>query len=439
MNSRSRSGASVRRFLPFFLCGLVAPLTSVGAQTQADLIALAKTLPLQRIGPSGSKPGEPLHLSIPIPPSGLAFPLAEMVVTREVLWLAKDIVATAADPLDPFDLTTVTTDILGRLPIPGNPNVSGKLNQIQVKELQVKQVAVDVSVAWTVTAGGTELTPDEDYLLAIGSRPTEADIKFAPTVFHDDEDATAPSKIANIKATVTLSANGVSSGAVPLEAPSTDGLPVPIPALGLPKILALFEDSNFGGWVAFLVPSDSKLRSRSSVEKKLESLIDIAASLGGIARFGAFATGLSGVANLLGSGEVRYHYGSLRHLQDMNVNGPGTVEDRATSLIFVGAPGTQVELYNDTNYDRGQGAITVFAPLRMVTMVNHLDNNKNDSMTSSPTKCVYVNAESDDDDGFHDNLSSVSFSDNMTPFELQGKKYYADEADQEESCRAHLN
>src|SRR5688572_23314051 len=100
------------------LGGIASLVLSAPAQPQtvADLTAIATHLRIERVGDSGAQAGEALRLRIPIPESGLTASVTALAVTREILWLGKDILGTAFDPLNPFDLTAVASDVVGRLP-----------------------------------------------------------------------------------------------------------------------------------------------------------------------------------------------------------------------------------------------------------------------------------------------------------------------------------
>ena len=78
-----------------------------------------------------------------------------------------------------------------------------------------------------------------------------------------------------------------------------------------------------------------------------------------------------------------------------------------SSLLFIGPPRRRVRLFNDRDFDPGEGQLDVTIDRQLVAYVSNLHTT---SPQSVPEGLVSVAHEAEDDeDGFGDTLSSLQF------------------------------
>jgi hypothetical protein len=355
----------------------------------------------------------------------------------DLTFLTKDVRFSDAK-LEP-DLTAVGLDpkILGGLPLGGVttlPGVGGLLGQVtgSLPLLDKARLSVSIEVTWTVLdAEGRPLATDQ-WSVSKGTvvndggvtkiRGTDITVAFLPAVEELTSNNPVPAPvIRTLRAHVKLSAGGTT---VERDLPD---IPVPVPTLAIPKVLAAFLHVNFqardgddDGGVLVMVPGNSPLRS---VEQLSTTLSALQAAVTTVKSFAGFATFLLGLDELIGAlaASPYFAFAATDAIDDLNditiiqrswYENDTELEDELSSMIFIGPAGKVLDVFCETDFDDENGHCKVTVGPDHVTLIRSLHS---DHPASEPGGMVQVLVEpthvliDDDDLTFGDWTSSLRF------------------------------
>lgn len=246
-------------------------------------------------------------------------------------------------------------------PPPATPTVPGLLGQL-FGTVGLPQLKVQVKVRWVVRdTFGKELKDGEDFIAAQGLSSPTVTMLLQPT-FQElrlDTMRNPGGSIICLSAMVTLS----------LGAKTLDFTVSPVPVLLLPllipTVVMLFSEPNFGlshdSAVLIIVPKHSPFASAEplfKMLKKIEAIISALRGLGGMASF------FLGLDELLGTvpDQPRLRFIAADEIPKLGdiiikrrpwyhvLGEDPSFDDRVSSLIIFGKPGTRVQFFNDTNF-----------------------------------------------------------------------------------------
>lgn len=345
--------------------------------TLEALTDLANSLRIVRDGPPEVMPGQPVSARLAPPTDSLSVtdflpgPLDLKLVTKQIRYLTP-----GPEPsLAPADLVAqIVGGIPLRLPVVGNlvgteelNGVPGELTQLEGTLPIPVQAPVTVTVEWSVRdADGSLLAEGDSFLAPDGLASPQVVLVFAPEVVELTASAPPPVAVQRfLHARVRLAAGGVTTPDIDLPP-----LPLLIPALAIPTVLAMFLHSNFqprdgddDGAVLVLVPEDSPFRSLAALQPTLDTLDSAVSRLTGFARFASFLLGLRDLTAALGAQpHVQFRaQDGIGNLNDITLIQRGffsndtEAEDELSSLIFLGPPGRKVECFVARRFRDGEG------------------------------------------------------------------------------------
>ena len=349
---------------------------------------LANTLRIDLTGPAQPAPGQAATAQI-VPQ------LSDISVTDvldgvvNVTWITKDVRFSTARLEPTLTAAGLDPNILGGIPLGGiTPlaGVPGLLGQLtgSIPLPTTTRVPISVEVAWSITdARGTTLTLGTDFLAPNGLGNPTVSLIFAPEMVELTTDNPLPAPIRrNLNARVRLTAGGTQTGVIPL--PS---IPILVPALTLPTILALFLHTDFqarsgddDGAVLLVVPANSPFGSLQQLQPTLNQLQGAASTLASFASFAAFVAGLSELTGALTAQPfVQFRStNAIGNLNDITLIQRGffendtEAEDELSSLIFIGPRGKQAQLFNARDFKTDEGALTLTIGQNLFVIVRNL-------------------------------------------------------------------
>jgi hypothetical protein len=281
-------------------------------------------------------------------------------------------------------------------------NAPGLLGQLRGEiPIAPVEVPVTVQVRWSVLDGDvtppTPLVEGTDFFAPEGltTSPT-ATFVFLPGIVRLSISTLLPPPARRIiHAEITLSAQGISSDPLPLD------LPVLVPSLAIPTVLALFRNPNFApsanagkspGVVLLVVPPDSPLASFDHLLTTLRALkvsIDPLSALSSPAlSFAGFLLGLNSLISALDAPQPIVLIEAQTEIPFLNRipvdRGVYTLpyfdadllalnaEDRFDSLIFLGKSGDQAVLFNNPEFNGAGGQFTITVRQEMFAIIRDL-------------------------------------------------------------------
>lgn len=340
---------------------------------------------------------------------------------------------------------TLTQTLAGQLTfpvaIPGQVNLSTQSPQAPASQtltgtIDLPQDApVAAGVSWLVLdEWGNELS-EEQFLAPEGLNASSLSILFVPPIveLRQDDPLPAPRKY-RIRCQVTLSAMGDT------QTFSLPEVPVLVPFIAVPTVLALFPKPNFmpeRGALLVVVPEHSPFREAGELLRLINKLQGIMARLTAIPRFALFVLGLQRLAaaiqpprlrfkvadeidNLnqikladIDVSYVRYHGADIFDVGD--AGNDMEAEDEMSSLMLLGLPGRRAECYNRREFKPGQGQMNVTTGADMFVALSDLKSPDPvppplDDPLHQGNPGVTIAAEpSDPDKAFNNELSSIAF------------------------------
>lgn len=283
-------------------------------------------------------------------------------------------------------------------------SIHGPLSAADVRDIQVDlttilpltvQVPVRVDVEWKVFSANdnTELEEGKHFeVLPASTQPgdliTAAEVSFLfhPTTVEPTQDRLVPGPIeAEIRAKVKLSAQPANGGAR-IEAPPVElRLPLLLPVIPLPTVLALFRHANLlprdtnlssrsnfintpDGFVLLVVPDDSPIKALTHLSDVLNAVGELGALAGSL--IPAQARLLLGVQALAQAISVQPHvkFRAVNQLNNLNavvmiqraaIHNDIEAEDEISSMILIGPKGTKVSLFNNRDLVANDGLLEV--------------------------------------------------------------------------------
>ncbi|MFJ8469840.1 hypothetical protein [Streptomyces swartbergensis] len=315
----------------------------------------------------------------------------------DLTFVTKDVRYKDAQPEANLTPTALGGNILGGQALSGVtplPGVGGLLGQLTgaVPLLSQSKVPVSLDVTWTVLdAQGQPLARDKwnptkgelfDDAGTPKLRGTDISVAFRPVV--QELTTTAP---VSAPVQCTLRAE-VKLKALTFEAArALPDIPVLVPTLGIPKVLAAFIHDQFqpkagddDGGVFIMVPGNSPLRSIEQLKSTLATLQTAATTL---KSFAEFATFLLGLDTLVGSvtASPYFAFAASDAIQDLNeitliqndwFTNDIELEDELSSMIFVGPDGKVADCFCETDFEDDNGHFKLRVGPQFVTLVRSL-------------------------------------------------------------------
>ncbi len=291
---------------------------------------------------------------------------------------------------------------------------------------------VRVEVKWSVRDGDpdhTDISSQEGtaFLAPDGLGSPEVSFVFPPQVVELTSTPAPPAVERFVRASVRLTAGGAETPFIELK----PDVPILVPALPVPTVLALFLHTNFeprqgddDGATLIVVPSNSPLRTVQQLQPVLNALESAVSSLSSFTGFASFLLGIRDLtAALPAQPHVQFRAtDSIGNLNDITLIQRGLfendteAEDELSSLIFIGPAGKRVQCFNARDFDDGEGQIDITIGRQsdgtigqqLFAIVRSLHSA---SPASEPTagEIERVKA-STQDDRFGDELSSLRFA-----------------------------
>lgn len=397
-------------------------------EPQKLLESLANTLQaVVRPGPGGAL------VNATIEPLPGQIDIAEILTgTLDATFITKDVRFAGFKPEDALTPAALGTSIISGQPLTGTPvatGVNGLLGQLtgKIPMLSQTKVPVQLEVVWSVQDEHGQPLAQDKWNISKGVPVTEGDvpkvkgteiaIAFKPVVAELTTTDPVPAPVrSQLVATVKLTALTFEHSV------SLPAVPVLIPALLIPKLLAAFRHADFAptsgdddGFVFLMVPGNSPLRSVEQLKTTLATLQETVTTLKAFAEFAAFLLKL----DILGRGVTASPYFSfaaadaVSDLNDITViqndllTDDIELEDEISSMIFIGPPGKLVHWFCEEDFDHDDGDLTVAVGEQLFTLVRTFDSAH---PVSDPPDKVHVITPADNTGGsFNDFMSSVRF------------------------------
>ncbi len=415
------------------------------------LQSLASTFSAVRAGPQEVLPGQPVTVKL-VPASAAGLRVPDLLQGQiNLTWITKDVRfedPTQANQLteptmtaDPFNQASIDALLLGKLParVPLTGTGVGGFVDLEGTPGQIAQlagtfpVAVEVpirlSVVWEVLQWKSvpvtipptfpyDTVDPSSFTAPNGTTSPEVAFIFAPQMIELTNTVSIPVTQRLIRATVTLTAGSTThSFNLPV-------IPVDIPALPIPTVIAFFLHLNFAatdgdddGAAFIVVPNNSPLKSAAELQDTLDTLESALSALRSVAELAAFLLGLGELTSALAAQpHVQFRVAdpsnNFDHFNHVTLKrdwlgwlfgwSNTEAEDNLSSLIFIGHTGRQVRCFNHTK--RGGGSFTVTSGNMFHAIVRNLHYS---SPTSEPAGDeIRVDSPSR---SFGNNLSSLSF------------------------------
>jgi hypothetical protein len=346
----------------------------------------------------------------------------------DLTWVGKDVMFTGSDLEPSFVPANLDLATIGPKPITGATGIIGGISGTPGLLAQLKGAVpiaapgtfpVSANVTWHILDEHHNELSTSQYSAPGGlNRPSVA-VAFAPeTTELTDGPAPAP-KDRFLRAEVSLSA-----GSATTPSRALPDLPLVVPALPIPTVLALFLHANFAprsgdddGAVLVVVPENSPLRSLGQLQPVLNTL---QSTIGNLTSFGSFATFLLGLGDLTHALSVQPNVqfraaNVIDNLNDITLiqrswyENDTEAEDELSSLILIGREGKGVKCFNDRDRDDGEGQFTIRTTPNLFVIVRDLDGKTPTAEGGSLTVDKDPPGGWFDPDRFNDELSSLEF------------------------------
>lgn len=240
----------------------------------------------------------------------------------------------------------------------------------------ITAVAPRLNVKWEVREGTTKLASGEHFEAPSGLTNASLSLIFYPDLTVElEKSLQVQNKARDIVATVEITAGDVTVGPKELPPVSTT-----VPAIPVPTILAFCVEENFRGPTLLMVPNNSPLDSLDKVADKVRELKSLLAPLSSVVQFAGMLTGLTELANLLGS-EPHKEFRQADAVANLNdvtlIQNPWWVndmeaEDEVSSVLLIGPEKRRAQCFNKRDFDADDGAFTVTAGKRLFAGIRTL-------------------------------------------------------------------
>lgn len=375
------------------------------------------------------QPGQPVGAKV-IPPLGEIDATDIVSGDLDLTWITKDVMYQTSDVepnLAGGALNTATVagqPLLGTLGnIISTPGVPGLLGQLKgsLPLPMSGTFPVSASVTWEVLdSDGRTVLPGTEYSAPGGLAGTQISVAFAPDTAELTSSGTLPAPRQRfLRATVSLTAGGVTVG--PRALPN---VPVLVPAIPIPTVLAFFLHTDFqarsgddDGAVLIVVPANSPFRT---LEQLQPTLTQLQTAIGSLTSFGSFATFLLGLNDLVSAvGAQPYvqfraedrinNFNDITLIQRGFFENDTEAEDELSSLILVGAAGKGAQCSNARDCNSGEGQFTVRTTANLFAIVRNLHSASPTVEGGTLTVDTAPPGGWFNPDDFGDDLSSVQF------------------------------
>lgn len=464
------------------MSGVQAPLLATGQAT--DILNSVKgLLRITLTSPTRIQPGQPLTASlVPASPEIDASELAAGVLnlgmlTKNVVHQDKNVLAVPdSGDLDGDDLAS-TVALTGGQPFPipvalpastaavTQTNIPGLVGQV-FGTVSLPRLKVQLEVRWILRdQQGNELKDEDGAVVATQGLSSPNISLIIPPIFEEwraDTVKNPPTTVYCLSASVTLTL-------APAPPITFEVGPVPVVVLPLliPTIVVLCSEPNFGintgqklygedvtddhiqeadnvGFSSALivVPEHSPFASGAALFKALRRVEKAVDALSGIADFLGFFLPLGDLLSIPEQPRLRFSVARQVKGADGNLHSGvpkfsriilkpktfffvtydhDTFDDKVFSILVMGLPGTKVEFFNDTRFDKqsDQGFYTLVVGPECFVAVPTLDTSAEEPpLTVPPGKALPLDNvtgrkdTSDDNDGlWHTDMSSMAFAD----------------------------
>jgi hypothetical protein len=377
--------------------------------TKDILDQLAEGLRIVREGPLAPKPGE--HIEVRLESITGLLNVSDITDENEI------------------QLSSVTGLITGKLPLP-------------------IQVPVRVEVEWSVVellpgqkqkdlkeGGDFEIVPASAKPGGTLFKVPELSFLFKPRIVEPTEDQIVPGPItAEIRAKVILSATPVNETDEVKSLPVELRLPVLLPVIPLPTVLALFRHANFlprdtnlrsranfvdtpDGFVLLVVPEDSPLKALTNLFDVLNTVAQLGSLVGSLVP--AQARLLLGLQKLAAAISAQPHikFRAVKELSNLNAvvmiqrdltHNDIEVEDEVSSLILIGPEGTKASLFNRRDFGEGDGHLEVLTGGARLVVIRDLHTAG--KPVSETGGSIDIKKDSTKRDGFGQAISSLKLA-----------------------------
>lgn len=326
----------------------------------------------------------------------------------------------------PPPLGTVTTPNIATA-----TNIPGLLGQV-FGAIAPPRIRVRVEVAWIVKdKDGNELAENDDFLAPQGVASPTVSLVFPPLVTemsfaHLERE---PVETRCLFARVTLHLGTVSL--VEELGPVT----IVVLPLVIPTVVVMFAEENFGltvrGKAVIVVPKHSPMLAAEPLFKLLRKIETVVSALKNLRGFATMALGLDALlSSVPDQPRIRFvaadridYFTSIvlrrgRYVLGIKLKPKKTFNNRASSVLVFGLPGTRVRFYNDKNQQPGLGSFTLQVTAAFVAAVRTLHTPRTAPPEALPPASLVHHVlppESGVNKKWHNALSSLRFETRRQP------------------------
>lgn len=283
------------------------------------------------------------------------------------------------------DALTATLDQLmdGTIPPPGVPGLLGTLTgliPLPVQQLVETTLSASAAVRWAILDENGQ--PTSDFSWRIGNSgpwspgsgqlitPSLADamtaLELAIIVTRELTVANAaqPTVTRFLRASLNLTAGGYSSGWIDLP-----NVPIVVPVVGIPTLLAMFAQGNLQAEVFIAVPADSALSgTKGIVSATLGTLRDLLDTVSDVINVADFFVGIDALRPAIDAADVGRsrveHVDAITNFEDYTLREirfwpDETWDNTMSSLVMIGPLGRRVEGFNAPSHHTNEGAFEI--------------------------------------------------------------------------------
>jgi hypothetical protein len=346
----------------------------------------------------------------------------------DLVWVGKDVMFAGADLEPSFATAALDAATIGPKPITGATGIiggisgtPGLLGQLKgtVPLISRGQFPISLHVHWHVLDGNRNELASSEFSAPAGLDGASIAVAFMPETT-ELTDGPAPSpRTRFLRAEVTLSAGTATTASRQLP-----DIPVLVPALPIPTVLALFLHANFearsgddDGAVLVVVPESSPLRSAGQLQGVLNTLESV---IGNLTSFGGFAAFLLGLKDLVQALSVQPHVqfraaNEIDNLNDITLiprpwyENDTEAEDELSSLILIGRERRGAKCCNARDRHDDEGQFTVRTTANLFVVVRNFDGKHPTGEGGTITVDKEPPGGFRVPDKFNDELSSIEF------------------------------
>ncbi|MFF5973995.1 hypothetical protein ACFY7C_20945 [Streptomyces sp. NPDC012769] len=355
----------------------------------------------------------------------------------DLTFLTKDVRYADAKPAEAVTPAGLEGAILGGQPLSGvtpPAGVGGLLGQLSgtVPMLSETEVPVQLDVEWSVQDENGQPLDREKWNVTQGElsdtgptptiKGTDIAVALKPEVQELTTTNLAPPPVKRqLKARVMLKVLDKSTEWIDLPA-----VPVLVPTLALPKLLAAFRHGNFqaksddeDGFVFILVPGNSPLRSIEQLNATLSTLQTAVSSLKSFASFATFLLRLDALVGSLAASPY-FAFAAADAIPDLNettviqndwFTNDIELEDEFSSMIFIGPAGKVLDCFCEVNFNNENGHFKLTIGPDFFTVIRDLTHQHTNPVSDPGGMVQVVKAPSNPTgtNSFNDFLTSLRF------------------------------